>query len=474
MTAHELLALGVDVVVCSYEQVQAYGRAREALPDELDAYNNDQTGTIKKPTRPNAVLHSSFWQELKLPIKRLILDEAQVVNKRRSGNQGVRHGAIKDLFYHSVILLSGTPAHNKWDNFSGLVDFLQGHPFETHHKFMRTFASLDHEGKIDRPDLPRMRLLQRFIQAFTIARPSDILKLKDCIRCRASFHIRKYGRTTIDDLVHRYLKLMAMQNGDRASFEVESSAKEALACAVRAQLMSLSPFLLEESEQPNIDDFVDIDEDDPIYGYVSGDRAAKGEEDRGEWLKKVRGRDQLITESDRVRQFLLVYKQLRRTYPNRKILVFSQYLKFLDILEEALKRAFGISVLRFDGTVGQRQRLHVQQRFKDSDPEVPLLMTAGSGAYGLNITDASIIIQCEIWWNSSVEWQAICRVWRQNQTSEVLAIQLYSQDSAIDQEISKVQVKKADITSELMGPVIRRPGEEPDIRDLCFPIVVEL
>jgi SNF2 family DNA or RNA helicase len=112
-------------------------------------------------------------------------------------------------------------------------------------------------------------------------------------------------------------------------------------------------------------------------------------------------------------------------------------LEFLDIVEEALKRATGIQALRFDGTVGQRQRLHIQQRFKDSGLEVPLLMNAGAGAYSLNITDASIIIQFEIWWNLSVEWH-ICRVWRQTQTSEVLAIQLYSRDNAIDQEISKV------------------------------------
>ncbi|PMD25704.1 hypothetical protein NA56DRAFT_383508 [Hyaloscypha hepaticicola] len=123
---------------------------------------------------------------------------------------------------------------------------------------------------------------------------------------------------------------------------------------------------------------------------------------------------------DHKSKFLLVYKQRRRTYPNQKILVFSQYLKFLDILEEALKRAVRIQALRFDGTAGQRQRLHVQQRFKDSGPEVPLLMTAGAGAYSLNITDTSIIIQCEIWWNLSVEWQAICRLWRQTRTSEIL------------------------------------------------------
>jgi len=471
MTAHELLALGVDVVVCSYDQVDASERAQRGLLAEIELYSNDQTGAVKKPTRPNAVLHSSFWREMNLPIKRLVLDEAQLVNKRH----GVRHGALKNLFYHSVILLSRTPAHNKWHNFSGLVDFLQGHPFTDHNLFLRAFASLDYEGKIDRPDLPRMRLIQRFIQAFTIARPSDILKLKECTRYRASFHIRKAHQRVIDGLMAEYFRLLAMRKDEasgHAVSEVDPDVKKALSYAVQAQIMSLSPWLLEESEHRNLDDFVDLDEDDPVSGYASADRATKGGERRDEWLQKVREREELIDESDRVRQFLLVYKQLRRTNPDQKILVFSQYLKFLDILAEALKRAFGVQALRFDGTVSQGQRVKVQQDFKDADSKVPLLMTAGAGAFGLNVTAASIIIQCEVWWNLSVEWQAICRIWRQNQTNAVLAVQLYGTESWVDQEISRVQIMKSDISSELMEPIIRRPGEEPDIRDFCFPLVV--
>lgn len=166
MTAFELLALGVDVVICSYDQVEASGRAQPALLDALALYRNDRTGLVKKPTRPNSVLHSSFWKMLKLPIKRLILDEAQTVNKR----DRVRHKAIKDLYYEAIAILTRTPAHNKWHDFSGLVDFLEGHPFTTHGLFMKTFSSKDYDNKIDRPDLPRVHLLQRFIQAFTIER----------------------------------------------------------------------------------------------------------------------------------------------------------------------------------------------------------------------------------------------------------------------------------------------------------------
>jgi hypothetical protein len=182
---------------------------------------------------------------LNLPIKRLVLDEPQLVNKRNTGNEGVRHGAIKDLYYKAIVMLSGNPAHNRWQDFSGLVDFLEGHPFTNHTLFLKACASLDHEGKPDRPDLPRMCLLQRFLQAFTIASPSDILKLKECTRARCLFKIRRAHKTEIESLVRDYQRLIAIKN-DKNADKNEANASKAFSFAVRAQLLSMSPFLLEE------------------------------------------------------------------------------------------------------------------------------------------------------------------------------------------------------------------------------------
>jgi len=473
ITAHEILALGVDVIVCSYDQVEASERAQRTFLEELDAYNNDQTGLVKKPKRPNAPLHSSFWKEMNLPIKRLILDEAQVVNKET----GVRHKAVKKLYFKAVVLLTGTPAHNKWHNFFGLIDFLRGHHFTTRSLFMKAFATQDYEGRIGNPDLSRMRLLQRFLQAFTIARPTDILKLPGVIRHRSSFKLGKVVEDEVHGLYMQYTRLMSIRKskpGTDLAFNNDDAV--ALKFAVQAQLMSMHPMLVENMEEPNKpdDDFVDNagDQDDFVRTYVAADKETEGGEARDTWLQRVHDREHLVKESNRLCQFLRVYKQLRKSNPNQKILVFSQYLKFLDIIDEAMQRVFDVKCLRFDGTVSHHQRAKVQQDFVDSDPSVPLLMTVGSGAYGLNVATASIIIQCEIWWNLSVEWQAICRAHRQGQTSEVLAIQLFALNSAIDHEYLRVQRAKHDIVSELMEPIIRRHDEGPDIRELFFPVMI--
>ncbi|KAF8854060.1 P-loop containing nucleoside triphosphate hydrolase protein [Acephala macrosclerotiorum] len=466
ITAHELLALGVDVIVCSYDQVEASERAQRNLIDGIDAYNNDQTGSTLKPKRPIAALHSSFWLELKLPIKRLILDEAQVVNKRN----GVRHKAVKRLNAKAVVVLSGTLAHNKWHNFSGLIDFLAGHPFTTHKLFMRAFATQDYDGKISRPDLPRMRLLQRFIQAFTVARPSSILKQTNCIRYRSSFEIEGAVLNKVNELYAKYAQLAAMDRPEPGFEDSSKDSKVGLSYAVQGQVVSLHPMLMDGTKHAIADDFVDMDEEDPVAGYVAADAETKSGEARDAWLQKIRERKFLVHESNRLRHFLRVYKQLRTTNPEQKILVFSQYLKFLDIIHEAMSKVFNIQCLRIDGTVGYHQRVKALQDFKDSDPSVPLLMTAGCGAYGLNVTQASIVIQCEVWWNLSVELQSIARAHRQKQESDVLAVQLFASNSPIDKELLGVQRSKACITSELMEAIFRLPDEEPDIRELCFPL----
>jgi hypothetical protein len=106
------------------------------------------------------------------------LAEAQTINK--TGN--VRHQAVKSLYYKAVIQLSGTLAYNKWTNFAGYVALLLGHPFRTYKAFIQVFSMHASSRKLHRPDFEKTRLLQRFLQAFTMARPAEAIALKKCHR----------------------------------------------------------------------------------------------------------------------------------------------------------------------------------------------------------------------------------------------------------------------------------------------------
>lgn len=72
-------------------------------------------------------------------------------------------------------------------------------------------------------------------------------------------------------------------------------------------------------------------------------------------------------------------------------------LKFLDILDEALRRRLNVKSLRYGGTVRPSLRKNIEDTFADPSVDVPLLITAGAGGVDLNITTASLTIQTEVW-----------------------------------------------------------------------------
>jgi DNA repair and recombination protein RAD54B len=121
----------------------------------------------------------------------------------------------------------------------------------------------------------------------------------------------------------------------------------------------------------------------------------------------------------------------------------------------ALEKETGIKALRYDRTVKIDIREGVREEFKKSPAAVPLFITAGARGVGLNITDASIVIQGEIWWNYNLELQAQSRCHRQGQKKTVKVFKLVGQASLIDAMISACSRRKTAVNERLIGPLLR-------------------
>jgi SNF2 family DNA or RNA helicase len=465
MTAHQILSGGWDVLVCSYEFVEASSKKARNFLDELTKYNN--RGRVgERPKRPNAGISSGLWRLLGIPIKRLILDEVQVVNKR----SGARHKAIMKLPAKAIVGLSGTLPHNRWHDMSGYFDFLKSHPFKSHADFMATFASQDAYGKSVRPDAARLRLLQRCLQAVLIARPSSVLKLPPCRRNLAIFDLLPATRKKVDEYTTKYLQMAVMSAETEGLDFGEKNESYALAYAVIAQLWSLHPLLGSTAEEAK-DRKVKLaqtgeGEVSPGAQFEAEDQEARNGEARVLWLQKVEDYDQLVNSSMRLLSIISIINQVREASPKAKIVVFSQYLKFLDILDVALRRDVGVRTIRFDGTVHPLTRRRRLEEFAEEKEGVVLLITAGAGGVGLNITEASVVLICEEWWNGNAERQCICRVWRQGRDEETLVFNFRGTNSAICGVISSGRKAKDRINKELMGPLVRGHKEPPVILEL--------
>ena len=134
-----------------------------------------------------------------------------------------------------------------------------------------------------------------------------------------------------------------------------------------------------------------------------------------------------------------VQKMLKKDSTNKAI-VFSQYIRMLDILEWKLMTS-GIKVVKLMGYMPLKERQSVLARFK-TDPNISvILMSLKTGGEGLNIQEASHVFTIEPWWNPAVEMQAICRSHRLGQKKPVTAIRFITKDS-IEDRMLELQKKK--------------------------------
>lgn len=110
-----------------------------------------------------------------------------------------------------------------------------------------------------------------------------------------------------------------------------------------------------------------------------------------------------------------------------QVLVISQWSSYLDLVELELRRK-GISHQRYDGDiVSSEARNEVVKDFQAGHKGIQvLLLNVHAGGVGLNLTAASVVFECDAWYNPSKSMQAIDRVHRIGQQRDVHVYRLMS------------------------------------------------
>ena len=131
---------------------------------------------------------------------------------------------------------------------------------------------------------------------------------------------------------------------------------------------------------------------------------------------------------------------------NHRVLVFSQFVKLLQLIVNALKeREIPFSYL--DGST--IDRAGEVRRFQES-PGIPVfLISLKAGGTGLNLTGADTVIHFDPWWNPAVEDQATARAHRIGQSNIVTSYKLIAQGS-VEEKIVRLQEKKKDLIASAL------------------------
>lgn len=164
--------------------------------------------------------------------------------------------------------------------------------------------------------------------------------------------------------------------------------------------------------------------------------------------------------------------------PRSKVLIFSQYLGFLDLLEAAL-RNHGIPSGRLDGKLSLKERVSVLEKFRqlvhtdDSDEQSSrtgsvLLMSMKAGGVGINMVAASSVFIVDPWWNASVEDQCISRIHRIGQTANIVRVRKFVVRDSVEERIVLLQRRKKDMACEVLSDVNTDgalPNSTPTLED---------
>ena len=131
----------------------------------------------------------------------------------------------------------------------------------------------------------------------------------------------------------------------------------------------------------------------------------------------------------------------------KKAIVFSQWVKTIDVLREKLRR-FG--PLEYHGQIPSKQRDPILKQFKEDKSKHVILMSYGAGAVGLNLQFCEYVFLFDRWWNPAVEDQAINRAHRLGAAGPVTVTRMLSL-ATIEERINQVLEHKRALFDTVIG-----------------------
>lgn len=131
----------------------------------------------------------------------------------------------------------------------------------------------------------------------------------------------------------------------------------------------------------------------------------------------------------------------------QKLVVFSQYLGMLDIIEAYLKE----NKIKYAGIRGStRDRKEQMERFK-KDPKCSVFVASLKAAgVGVDLVAASVVIHYDRWWNPAKENQATDRVHRIGQSRGVQVFKMVTKGT-IEEHIHALIEKKVFLAEQAIG-----------------------
>lgn len=327
----------------------------------------------------------------KIRWRALIVDEAHRLKNHKSRLFSELAAVPRDY----CLLLTGTPLANATEELWALLHFADKNAFSSKEDFLDKFGQLTDANQVN--------------ELHSVLKPFLLRRVKEDVEKSLPPKEETILEVSLTPAQKQFYKAIYERN---TSFLFKGS-KPSNAPSLMNVMMELRkccnhPYLVRGAEERILAD------------AAAQMKNSDGSDTPVDWTKLFE--EQLIKSSGKM---VLINKLLPKLFANgHKVLIFSQMVRVLDLLEELLKIK-RYKYERLDGSTSSSSRAAAVDRFvRKSCQRFVMLLSTRAGGLGLNLTAADIVIIFDSDWNPQNDLQAMARAHRIGQTRAVRVYRL--------------------------------------------------
>lgn len=318
----------------------------------------------------------------------IILDEAQRIKNWKTRLAQ----SVKKLQSPYAIVLTGTPLENRLEELHSIIEFIDRHHLGPLFRFLHQHQLVDKEGKM--AGYKNLNDLGKSLEPIMLRRnrrevlgqlPQRIEKNHFVAMTSEQKAVHEEFREVVARLVSKWRRL---------HFLTEQEKQRLMMALQSMRMVCNSTYLIDETTN-------------------SGHKINELETQMCEILEN----------------------------PEAKIVIFSQWLRTMDLIIRFLNRRKWQHVF-LHGGVPSVKRGDLIQRFRD-DKNCRLFLSTEAGGVGLNLQQASFVINMDLPWNPAVLEQRIGRVHRLGQKNTVRVINFIAENSIEHSMLGLLKFKKS-------------------------------
>ncbi|CAH1392031.1 unnamed protein product [Nezara viridula] len=394
----------------------------------------------------------------------VVFDEAHMLKNMNTQ----RYAHLFNINAKRRILLTGTPLQNNLLELMSLLNFVMPNMFADKIQYIKTFFSKN--SKLPVENLPQfeqkqVELAKRIMKPFVLRRlKQDVLqdlpkKTSALITCP----LEEKQKIKYDEYLQE-IKYCA--ENDRENYNYMSSfmqlrklANHPLACRYLFQDEQLKDM----AERLSFDYNYKGDNKEHIHEdlmYMSDYEIHQLTEEY-RCISKFKLEDRIICESGKLKKLDELLPKLKEE--GHRVLIFSQFVFILDILEQYLKIR-DHDYLRLDGSTRSLDRQELIDNYNEDSNIFIFLLTTKAGGIGINLTTADTVIIHDIDFNPYNDKQAEDRCHRLGQQKPVHIMRLIS-EGTVEEYIYKKAQEKLHLEQELIATE-EESEEKKNVEDL--------